>query len=258
MNTIKTAVILAGGRGTRLSEQTHKIPKPLVRLQGKPILLHIMEKLAKDGITKFYILGGYKIDEIYTYFLDNVNISNNKLIFSKGLSGLEMSNDLAFLKSVEVQILDTGLISGTAQRLYQLKDELKEPFLMTYGDSISDVDTEAIEDLLLKDNETILSLCAVPKKERYGLITINDDNKVSSFKEKSSDTKEFVNGGFICMKPDIFNYFSFDDEDFSHDVLEKKDLIGHVKAYIHNGFWKAIDSQRDLEEAEDLLKELDK
>ena len=104
MNTIKTAVILAGGRGTRLSEQTHKIPKPLVELHGKPILLHIMEKLVNDGIEKFYILGGYKIEEIYNYFLSNINISNNKLIFSSALAGLEMTNKLAFLKDIEVQI----------------------------------------------------------------------------------------------------------------------------------------------------------
>lgn len=255
MNTIKTAVILAGGRGTRLSEQTHKIPKPLVELHGKPILLHIMEKLVKDGIEKFYILGGYKIEEIYKYFLSNINISNNKLIFSNELAGLEMSNKLSFLKDIEVQILDTGLNSGTAQRLYQLKNELKEPFLMTYGDGISNVDTSAIERLLLENDKTIISLCAVPKKERFGLLTIENNSEVTAFKEKSNDTKEFVNGGYICMKPDIFNYFSENDFDFSHDVLEKKSLIGHIRAHIHNGFWKAIDSQRDLEEAEDLLKE---
>lgn len=255
MNTIKTAVILAGGRGTRLSEQTHKIPKPLVELHGKPILLHIMEKLVNDGIEKFYILGGYKIEEIYNYFLSNINISNNKLIFSSALAGLEMTNNLAFLKDIEVQIVDTGLNSGTAQRLYQLKDELKEPFLMTYGDGISNVDTAAIEKLLLENDDTIISLCAVPKKERFGLLTIENDSEVTAFKEKSNDTKEFVNGGYICMKPDIFNYFSEEEFDFSHDVLEKQSLIGHIRAHIHNGFWKAIDSQRDLEEAEDLLKE---
>lgn len=255
MNTIKTAVILAGGRGTRLSEQTHKIPKPLVELHNKPIILHIMEKLAKDGIEKFYILGGYKIEEIYKYFLSNINISNNKLIFSNALSGLEMTNNLSFLKDIEVQILDTGLDSGTAQRLYQLKDELKEPFLMTYGDSISNVDTSAIEKLLLENDETIISLCAVSKKERFGLLTIENDSEVTAFKEKSNDSKEFVNGGYICMKPEIFNFFTEKDYDFSHDVLEKPELIGHLRAHIHNGFWKAIDSQRDLEEAEDLLKE---
>ena len=255
MNTIKTAVILAGGRGTRLSEQTHKIPKPLVELHGKPILLHIMEKLVNDGIEKFYILGGYKIEEIYNYFLSNINISNNKLIFSSALAGLEMTNKLAFLKDIEVQIVDTGLNSGTAQRLYQLKDELKEPFLMTYGDGISNVDTAAIEKLLLENDDTIISLCAVPKKERFGLLTIGNDSEVTAFKEKSNDTKEFVNGGYICMKPEIFNYFSEEEFDFSHDVLEKQSLIGHIRAHIHNGFWKAIDSQRDLEEAEDLLKE---
>lgn len=255
MNTIKTAVILAGGRGTRLSEQTHKIPKPLVELHGKPILLHIMEKLVNDGIEKFYILGGYKIEEIYNYFLSNINISNNKLIFSSALAGLEMTNKLAFLKDIEVQIVDTGLNSGTAQRLYQLKDELKEPFLMTYGDGISNVDTAAIEKLLLENDDTIISLCAVPKKERFGLLTIENDSEVTAFKEKSNDTKEFVNGGYICMKPEIFNCFSEEEFDFSHDVLEKQSLIGHIRAHIHNGFWKAIDSQRDLEEAEDLLKE---
>ena len=187
--------------------------------------------------------------------MSNINISNNKLIFSSALAGLEMTNNLAFLKDIEVQIVDTGLNSGTAQRLYQLKDELKEPFLMTYGDGISNVDTAAIEKLLLENDDTIISLCAVPKKERFGLLTIEHDSEVTAFKEKSNDTKEFVNGGYICMKPEIFNYFSEEEFDFSHDVLEKQSLIGHIRAHIHNGFWKAIDSQRDLEEAEDLLKE---
>lgn len=253
MKQIKTAVILAGGRGTRLAEQTHAIPKPLIKLTGIPLIIHIMKKLAEDGIKHFYILGGYKIDEIYKYFLDNVEISNKRLNFSKNLEGLEMSNELEFLKDINVEIVDTGLNTGTAQRLYKLKNELKEPFLMTYGDSLSDVDTEAIEKLLFEDNNAVASLCAVPNKERFGLMRLDKNSTITEFKEKLKTTDEFINGGYICMKPEIFNYFTEEDEDFSHDVMEKQSLVGHIKAHVHNGFWKAIDSQRDLEEAEDIF-----
>lgn len=254
MINTKTAVILAGGRGTRLMEQTKTIPKPMVLLNGKPIIIYILEKLYKEGINKFYILGGYKIDVIFEYFRNNQILKNKTMSFNiQEKNSFIFTNELEFLNNCELEIIDTGLNAGTAERIYSLKDEINENFLITYGDSISDVPVQEIEKLLLSDDETILSLCAVPYYERFGVINLQGNN-IKEFLEKAKNNNQFINGGYIISKPDLFEFIDKDDFDFSRDVLEKKFSVNQMKAYVHHGFWKAIDSQRDLEEAEDEIK----
>lgn len=234
MLKIDTAVIFAGGRGTRLLEQTTRVPKPLVKLRGKPLLSYIINKLELDGIKKFKILTGYKSECFESYYGENKQ---------------ELINP-----DTELEFIFTGLDSGTSQRLFKIKDDLREPFLLTYGDTLSDVNSQDVEEELYKSEDFLLSLCAIPKSERFGILTIDDNNKVESFCEKAVSQKEFINGGYICCHPDIFEYITADDFDFSRDVLEKKIPVSGITAHKYYGFWKAVDSQRDLEQAEDYMK----
>ena len=254
LKTIDTAVILAGGKGTRLSEQTKKLPKPLVDVQGKPIMVRIMEHLSRQGIKEFYILGGYMINEIYNYFLNSIKVNQffmNQKIEKCNIyiSEKEMTFNIVFLDNTTkyvIRILDTGWESGTAERMYMIKDIIDSPFVMTYGDSYSDVEVANIEEQLTEDR--IMSLCAIPYKERFGLVKISNENKVEEFKEKSESKIYFVNGGFICMKPEIFNIIKENHFDLSKDSFESPELNGKIGAYIHRGYWKAVDTQRDLDE----------
>lgn len=244
MGKIKRAVILAGGKGTRLSEQTKFTPKPLVKVNGKPIMERIMEHLASEGITEFYILGGYLIECIYEYFY-NDRIDDESTVCAKNMLSIISKNKN--LNGARINIIDTGLNSGTAERIYKVKDLLKdEPFLMTYGDTYSDVDISKIEEQL--SGNRILSLCAVPYIERFGLVKIKNDNEVEEFKEKSESKIYFVNGGFICMKPEFLDYIKPEHFDLSKETLEQEELKGKIGAYVYRGYWKAVDTQRDLDE----------
>lgn len=250
MRSIKKAVILAGGKGTRLSEQTKILPKPLVLVDDKPIVERIMEHLASQGIEEFYLLGGYLIECIKSYFY-NCRIDERTTFIEDNSLTIISKNEK--LNGAKIHIVDTGLDSGTAERLYKVKDLINEPFIMTYGDTYSDVDIEKIEEQLTENR--ILSLCAVPYKERFGLVKIKNENEVEEFKEKSESKIYFINGGFICMRPEFFNYIKPEHFDLSKDTLEQESLKGKIGAYIHKGYWKAVDTQRDLDEINNDFKE---
>ena len=248
LKKISQAVILAGGRGTRLSEQTSQIPKPMVKVGEDPIIIHIMRRLAKHGIKDFYILGGYMNEVIWYYLIKN----SSKEIPMSSVSTNHLSvvlNDKD-LYNANVHLIFTGENSGTAERIFQVKDYLKnEPFIMTYGDSYSNVDVTLVEEQLKGDR--IVSLCAVPYTERFGLVKVEENGEISEFKEKSESTTHFINGGYICLTPEIFKILKSTHVDFSKDTLESKDLEGKIGAHIHRGYWKAVDTQRDLEQIND-------
>lgn len=248
---INKAVILAGGKGTRLAEQTKYMPKPLVRVQGKPIVERIMEHLASEGVTEFYLLGGYMIEELYKYFLSNMADGSTAMIIN-GYISITSNNEA--LKDCKINIIDTGLESGTAERIKKVQSLINDNFILTYGDTYSDVNMSKVEEQLTEDR--VLALCAIPYKERFGLVKIKNDNEVEEFKEKSESKIYFVNGGFMCVKPDIFNYIKETDFDFSKDTLESEDLKGKIGAYIHRGYWRAVDTQRDLDEINREIKEI--
>ena len=227
INNLKV-VILAGGYGTRLSEYTSSIPKPMVKISGKPILLHIINHFKKFGFKKFIIASGYKGNVIKKYFKN----------FSKDLS---------------IIVYDTGLKTMTGGRIKRLKHILKNnTFLLTYGDGLSSVN---IKKLLKFHNRTknIATLTAVRPPARFGAIKISG-KKVNYFKEKSNLDEGWINGGFFVFDPRIFEYLKNDTTYLEREPMQKiskKKLLG---AYKHLGFWQCMDTKRDKDILERSIK----
>lgn len=252
---VKQAIILAGGKGTRLSEQTKSIPKPLVRVGNIPIISHIMNHLISHGVEHIVIAGGYKVDLIREYFTSSEYRYQGSVEINE--DGIVADNNNFLQKGLKkLTIADTGLSTGTAHRIKKASEYLEnpdEPFIMTYGDSVSDVNLfETIE--CFDNSDGILTLTAVQYKERFGILKVdpNDNNKITKFAEKSMSVDEFINGGFMVLSPEVNDYILDTDDDFSHDTLPRLQEKGLTNAYIHKGFWAAMDTQRDCEELNDL------
>lgn len=254
-NQVKQAIILAGGKGTRLSEQTQNIPKPLVRIGNIPVIVHIMNHLASYGVEEVVIAGGYKIEQIREYFTsDEFKFSGKDLILTK--DGILEKNSVFPGNLKKITIADTGLNTDTAQRILKASKSLTDPigpFIMTYGDTVSSVNLDDVYKTFLT-SEAKLTLTAVPYKERFGILKIDpeNNNKVTDFVEKSTSKNEFVNGGFMILDPTALDEIHKDDGDFSKDTLPRMQQDGLVSAHIHTGFWAAMDTQRDNEELNDL------
>ncbi len=214
-------VILAGGLGTRLSEYTKKIPKPMVKLSGKPIIYYIMKHYSNYGFKDFIIAAGYKQKEIKKYF-------KNKIL------------------DWNIEVVNTGLNSMTGGRLKRLKKIIgNESFLLTYGDGLSDVNIKKLIHFH-KKSKSIATLTAVRPPARFGAIKIMN-KKVSYFKEKSSIDEGWINGGFFVMEPRIFKFIKNDKtylEKVPFEILSKKKSLN---AFKHYGFWQCMDTLRDKE-----------
>ncbi len=221
-------VILAGGFGTRISEYTKTIPKPMIKINNKPILVHIMEHYAKYGFKDFIVALGYKGSIIKKYFKTNKYDWN-------------------------IDLVETGLNTMTGGRLKRLKKYLKkEKFLMTYGDGISDVNIKKLVNFHDK-NKKLITLTAVRPPARFGALKING-SLVKYFKEKSSMDEGWINGGFFVIESKFINYIKNDKTFLEREPLEivtkKKQLV----AFKHKGFWHCMDSKRDKEKLEEILK----
>ena len=219
-------VILAGGFGTRLSEYTKVFPKPMVTINGKPILLHIMKQYAKYGYKDFYVATGYKKEIINKYFKKKFFDWNIKLI-------------------------DTGKNTMTGGRLKRLKEHLgKETFFMTYGDGVSNIN---IKNLLKfhRKNKKFVTLTAVRPPARFGVLKIKG-KMVNYFREKSKLDENWINGGFFVMEPDFFKYLKNDKTILEKKPLEKVANAKQLAAFKHEGFWQCMDTKKDR----DLLNKL--
>jgi len=242
-------VILAGGFGTRITEESHLIPKPMIEIGNRPILWHIMKYYSSFGFDDFVILSGYKQHIIKEYF-------NNYFLHHSDVTFDLISNSMVLVHNTQsepwkVTILDTGLSTMTAGRLLRAKQHLTEPFLLTYGDGLSDVDlTKLITSH--KNTDAVVTITAIKPEGRFGVLSL-DKNKVTSFREKNNDDSSWINGGFMVVDPSIFSYIDNDStvlekEPFDKLVAEKK-----VNAYFHKGFWQCMDTMRDKEKLEELL-----
>ena len=221
-------VILAGGLGTRLSEYTKKIPKPMVKINKKPIIFHIMKHYAKFGFKDFFIAAGYKQQVLKNYF-------RNKNLGWK------------------INIIDTGQKTMTGGRLKRLKKYLKnETFLLTYGDGLSDVNINKLIKFH-KKNKGFVTLTAVRPPARFGAIKIKG-KKVTYFKEKSKLNEGWINGGFFVFEKEIFNYIKNDQTFLEKEPLSKIGSLKKLNAFKHNGFWQCMDTVRDKEILEKAFK----
>ena len=221
-------VILAGGLGTRLSEYTKLVPKPMVKIGGKPIILRIINLYKKYGFNEFYIALGYKGNVIRNFFKKKI-------------------------KDVKVNLIETGKNTMTGGRLKRLKKYLKnETFLMTYGDGVSDINIKKLINFH-KKNKSVMTLTAVRPIARFGSIKIKGDY-VYYFKEKSSVDEGWINGGFFVMEPKIFKFLKNDKTFLEREPMENLSKRNELMAFKHYKFWQCVDTKRDKEILEKILK----
>jgi len=241
-------IILAGGFGTRLSEYTETLPKPMVSIGGKPILWHIMKCFAYFGHKEFYVALGYKAEIIKEYFLHYRTLNAD---FTVDLStGIVTSHQLDEV-DWKVTLVDTGLHSMTGGRVRRMRPYIKnETCLLTYGDGVSDVN---IKELLAFHNEhgKMVTVTAVHPGARFGELGMKDQ-MVVSFKEKPQTGHGWINGGYIVIEPEFFDLIQDDDTILEREPLERVAKMGELMAFQHKGFWQCMDTKRDRDNLEKL------
>lgn len=242
-------VILAGGLGTRISEESHLKPKPMIGIGDRPILWHIMKIYSHYGFNDFIICLGYKqyiVKEFFAgYYMHTSDVTfdlkNNEMTVQKNTS-----------EPWRVTLVDTGLNTMTGGRIKRVQEYIgNEPFMLTYGDGVADIDI----DKLLKFHKShgkIGTLTAINIDQRFGVLDIAENGNISAFREKQAADKSVINGGFMVMNPEIFDYIDGDDTVFEKSPLEEIAKQGQLMAYNHNGFWQCMDTQRDKQLLEKL------
>lgn len=246
------AVILAGGYGTRMSEATNLIPKPMVEIGGKPILWHIMKIYNSYGINEFIVCCGYKQYVIKEYFA-NYFRHNCDLTVDLSDNSIKIHNNNS--EDWKVTLVDTGLNTMTGGRVKRIKEYVKdESFLLTYGDGVADVNIDQALKLHNKSGK-ILSMMAYQPSGKLGVLDINEEGLVNSFKEKPSESGTWINAGFFVCEPNIFKYLDGDHEMFEREPMQRIIAEKELNAYKHNGFWKPMDTLRDNRELNKLWDE---
>lgn len=243
------AVILAGGKGTRLSEETLSKPKPLVEAAGQPLLWHIMQNYHLHGVNEFIILAGYKAQLIREYF-NNFWLHQSDVTFDLGSPHHEVIRSRKV--PWKVTVLDTGLESGTGTRLRYLSGTLTEDFLLTYGDGVADVDITSLVSAH-KSSKKVATLTAVQPPARFGALNLNE-NEVVGFEEKPNGEGAWINGGFFVLSPIVLSEIPLTDCSFEFDVLPQLAQSGNLNSFKHKGFWQPVDTLRDLQRLEEEIE----
>lgn len=246
------AVILAGGLGTRISEETGLKPKPMIEIGGKPILWHIMKLYSAYGINDFIICLGYKGYCIKEYFA-NYFLHMSDVTFDMADNSMQVHQKYA--EPWTVTLVDTGDASMTGGRLKRVAPYLNlgEDFCFTYGDGVSDVDI-AKTIAYHKKQDVLATMTAVQPPGRYGSLEIAEDGRVRRFQEKPKGDGGWINGGFFILKPEVINYIEEDNTIWEKEPLERLAHEGQLSAYHHSGFWQAMDTLRDKVRLEELWK----
>ena len=246
-------VILAGGAGTRLAEETDSRPKPMVEIGGRPLLWHIMKCYADQGFDQFLIALGYKGEVVKRYFLDYYDLSGDVTVdLASGKASLTAGPREPWI----VHLRDTGLQTNTGGRIKRLEPWLSgERFLVTYGDGLADIDLQGLVRFHLTQ-QRIATLTAVRPPARFGVIRFESD-RVASFAEKTTAGDEWINGGFMVFEPEVFRYLDSDETSLESDALERLAADEQLAAYRHEGFWQCMDSLRDRRVLEQLWQEGD-
>jgi glucose-1-phosphate cytidylyltransferase len=244
-------VLFAGGRGTRISEESSLRPKPMIEIGGKPILWHIMKIYAAYGHTEFIICLGYKGWVIKEYFI-NYFMHNADVTVDLANNSVEVHNN--FAEPFKISLIETGLDTMTAGRLKRVLPYVgDDTFMLTYGDGVCDVDINKLV-AFHKNSGKLCTMTAIQATSRFGVLRIEDDGTIDAFEEKPEDSGTWINGGFFVIEPAIIKYLdgNMDDIMWERDPLNGLAADRQIAAYKHHDFWKCMDTLRDKEELEYL------
>ena len=236
-------VILAGGLGTRISEESHLKPKPMIEVGDAPILWHIMKYYSSYGFNEFIICCGYKGYVIKEYFADYYLHRSDVTFDFANNNEMIIHNNVA--EPWKVTVVDTGLHTMTGGRLKRIQKYVgDQTFMMTYGDGVSDIDLDALLEFH-RVHKKAATLTAIQPGGRFGVLDIDDNETVRQFSEKAKEDGGWINAGFMVLEPEVFDYIEGDDTFFEKEPLENLALDGKLGAYRHEGFWKCMDTMRD-------------
>lgn len=242
-------VILAGGFGTRISEESHLKPKPMIEIGGYPILWHIMKIYSSYGFNEFVICLGYKqymVKEFFAdYFLHTADVT-----FDLAENKMTVHNKTT--EPWKVTLVDTGLNTMTGGRVKRIRDFIgNEPFMLTYGDGVAKIDLKALLEFH-KGHGKMVTVSTVNVGQKFGVLEITENNEITAFREKSDQDGSMINAGFMVCNPQIFDFIESDETIFEKDTLPQVASAGELMAYKHEDFWLCMDTQRDKKLLEDL------
>lgn len=244
-------VILAGGLGTRISEESHLKPKPMIEIGGRPILWHIMKIYSYYGYNEFIICLGYKGHLIKEFFANYYLHTSDVTFDFTSENSMKIHNNVS--EPWKVTLVDTGLHTMTGGRIKRIKEYVgHERFMLTYGDGVSDVNLRMLEEEHIKSKKYV-TLTAVQPGGRFGVLDIEEStNSVRDFVEKAKEDGGWINGGFMVVEPEIFDYLQNDETIFEKEPLKQLSAMNKLHAYKHSSFWQCMDTQRDKEYLEVL------
>jgi glucose-1-phosphate cytidylyltransferase len=246
-------VILAGGLGTRISEESHLIPKPMIKIGENPILWNIMKYYSHFGFNDFIILAGYKQNVIKEFF-SNYYLHTSNVSFDLATGKATFMDD-SRSENWNVTVIDSGLETMTGGRLLYAKNLLlDEDFFLTYGDGVSNVDLNELLKIH-KENKAIVTLTAVQPSGRFGILDIDSDYRIRAFREKNQQDVSWINGGFMVINRKVFNYIKSTKDVLEKDVLPKLIINGNLFSLKHYGFWQCMDTMRDKELLDKAIQE---
>ncbi len=244
-------VILAGGYGTRISEESQEKPKPMIEIGGKPIMWHVMKLYSFYGYNEFIICCGYKGHMIKEYFA-NYYLNNSDVTFDLNSNSVTVHN--TYSEPWKISLIDTGKDTMTGGRVKRIEPYVdKSPFFLTYGDGVSDVNINALLEFHKKSGKKA-TITAIQPEVRFGHIDIADNGEVLRFAEKEKQDIGWINAGFMVLEPDIFSYIKDDTTVFEREPMERLAEERELSAYKHTGFWQCMDTMRDKKKLEELDK----
>lgn len=244
-------VILAGGFGTRITEESHLKPKPMIEIGGMPILWHIMKSYSSYGYNEFIICCGYKQHVIKDFF-NEYFIHNSDITFDFTSNANRMKVHKNFSEQWKVTVVDTGLNTMTGGRIKRIKQYVgNEPFMLTYGDGVADIDINKLEEFH-KAHGKLATMTVVNAGQRFGVIKMDKDGNITSFREKKNVDGIPINGGYMVLDPKVLDYIDGDHIMFENEPVERLVEDGQLVAYKHDGFWHCMDTLRDKETLEKM------
>ena len=246
-------VLLAGGFGTRISEESHLKPKPMIEIGGKPILWHIMKEYSNYGYNDFIICCGYKQYVIKEWFADYA-LHNSDVTFDFANGG-KMTVHNNFSEPWKVTLVDTGLNTMTGGRVKRIQKYVgDETFMLTYGDGVCDVNINDLVEFHKKHGK-IATMTSVSVGQRFGVLDIDDNDTIRSFREKNDSDGSRINAGYMVLEPEVFSYIKDDTTVFEKEPMERLAKEGQLMSYSHKGFWQCMDTKREKDILENLLKQ---